>query len=77
VLAQEILASKLLVQTEDMRRVMIDGADVLTVLKRGNGPKSRSERGPGEKGAETPRKTDTAGHSAPEKSPPDNDAPSV
>ena len=77
VLAQEILASKLLVQTEDMRRVMIDGADVLTVLKRGNGPKSRSERGPGEKGAETPRKTDAAGHSAPEKSPPDNDAPSV
>jgi len=37
VLAQEILASRLLVQTEDMRRVVIDGAEVLTVLKRGHG----------------------------------------
>ncbi len=37
VLAQEILASRLLVQTEDMRRIVIDGADVLTVLKRGGG----------------------------------------
>lgn len=37
VLAQEILASRLLVQTEDMRRVVIEGSDVLTVLKRGSG----------------------------------------
>jgi len=37
VLAQEILASRLLVQTEDMRRIVIDGADVLTVLKKGSG----------------------------------------
>ncbi len=37
VLAQEILASRLLVQTEDMRRIVIDGAEVLTVLKRGSG----------------------------------------
>ncbi len=37
VLAQEILASRLLVQTEDMRRIVIEGADVLTVLKRGSG----------------------------------------
>jgi len=36
VLAQEILAGQLLVQTEDMRRVVIDAADVLTVLKKGN-----------------------------------------
>lgn len=35
VLAQEILAGQLLVQTEDSRRVMIDASDVLTVLKRG------------------------------------------
>lgn len=37
VLAQEILASRLLVQTEDMRRIVIEGAEVLTVLKRGSG----------------------------------------
>jgi cell fate regulator YaaT (PSP1 superfamily) len=34
VLAQEILAGQLLVETEDMRRIVIDAADVLTVLKR-------------------------------------------
>ncbi|REJ70227.1 MAG: signal peptidase [Planctomycetota bacterium] len=32
VLAQEILAGQLLVQTEDMRRILIDSADVLTVI---------------------------------------------
>lgn len=37
VLAQEILASQVLVQMEDMRRVLIEGARVLTVLKRGTG----------------------------------------
>ncbi len=36
VLAQEILAGQLLVETEDMRRIAIEAADVLTVLKRGN-----------------------------------------
>ena len=35
VLAQEILAGQLLIQTEDSRRVMIDAGEVLTVLKRG------------------------------------------
>jgi cell fate regulator YaaT (PSP1 superfamily) len=34
VLAQEILAGQVLIETEDMRRVVIDAADVLTVLKR-------------------------------------------
>jgi len=34
VLAQEILASQLLVQTEDMRRMVIDVSDVLSVLPR-------------------------------------------
>lgn len=34
VLAQEILAGQLLVETEDHRRVLIDAADVLTVLGR-------------------------------------------
>lgn len=36
VLAHEILASQLLVETEDRRRVLIDAADVLTVLGRGS-----------------------------------------
>jgi cell fate regulator YaaT (PSP1 superfamily) len=37
VLAQEILAGQLLVETEDHRRVLIDAGEVLTVLKRGAG----------------------------------------
>jgi cell fate regulator YaaT (PSP1 superfamily) len=37
VLAQEILAGQLLVETEDHRRVLIDASEVLTVLKRGGG----------------------------------------
>ncbi|MCH2113384.1 MAG: signal peptidase [Pirellulales bacterium] len=68
VLAQEILASKLLIQTEDMRRVMIDGSDVLTVLKRGSRQKARSTN----KSVETPagpsRKSAPPGHPPPEKS---------
>lgn len=35
VLAHEILASQLLVEMEDQRRVLIDSGDVLSVLKRG------------------------------------------
>jgi cell fate regulator YaaT (PSP1 superfamily) len=35
VLAQEILAGQVMVETEDMRRLVINAADVLTVLKRG------------------------------------------
>ena len=34
VLAQEILAGQILIETEDARRIVIDAADVLTVLKR-------------------------------------------
>jgi cell fate regulator YaaT (PSP1 superfamily) len=41
VLAQEILAGQVLVETEDMRRLVIDAADVLTVLSRG-----KKRRGP-------------------------------
>jgi cell fate regulator YaaT (PSP1 superfamily) len=37
VLAQEILAGQLLVETEDRRRVLIDASEVVTVLKRGAG----------------------------------------
>ena len=39
VLAQEILAGQVLVETEDMRRIVIDAADVLTVLKRERKPR--------------------------------------
>lgn len=46
VLAQEILAGQVLVETEDMRRVVINGADVLTVLSRG-----KSRRGGGDQAA--------------------------
>ncbi|HVT26383.1 MAG TPA: regulatory iron-sulfur-containing complex subunit RicT [Lacipirellulaceae bacterium] len=39
VLAQEILAGQVLVETEDMRRIVIDATDVLTVLKREKRPR--------------------------------------
>ena len=42
VLAQEILAGQLLVETEDRRRILIDSGEVLTVLKRGGGGGSNS-----------------------------------
>ncbi|MCI0334874.1 MAG: signal peptidase [Planctomycetes bacterium] len=38
VLAQEILAGQILIETEDSRRIVIDAADVLTVLKRERKP---------------------------------------
>jgi cell fate regulator YaaT (PSP1 superfamily) len=41
VLAQEILAGQVLVETEDMRRIVIDAADVLTVLKRERKPREQ------------------------------------
>jgi cell fate regulator YaaT (PSP1 superfamily) len=40
VLAQEILVGQVLVETEDMRRIVIDAADVLTVLKREKKPRN-------------------------------------
>jgi cell fate regulator YaaT (PSP1 superfamily) len=46
VLAQEILAGQVLVQMDDMRRLVIDAADVITVLGRGGGrekPGSQTE----------------------------------
>jgi cell fate regulator YaaT (PSP1 superfamily) len=44
VLAQEILAGQLLVETEDHRRVLIDASEVLTVLKRGGAREQTEER---------------------------------
>lgn len=44
VLAQEILAKKLVVEFEDRRRVIVPAAEVLTVLGRGDRPSKPSER---------------------------------
>lgn len=46
VISQAILAQQLLVETEDHRRVLINGQDVLTVLKRGatNKPRAKDNR---------------------------------
>jgi cell fate regulator YaaT (PSP1 superfamily) len=41
VLGQEILAQQLLVQTEDNRRVLIQAAEVLTVIHQGSGRRER------------------------------------
>jgi cell fate regulator YaaT (PSP1 superfamily) len=46
VLAQEILAGQVLIETEDMRRVVINAADVLTVLGRGKRPRSDERSSP-------------------------------
>ncbi len=46
VLAQEILASQILVVGEDSRRFVVAGSDVLTILKRGNGARSRPKKRP-------------------------------
>ena len=44
VLAQEILTSQVLVETEDMRRIVIDASDVLTVLRRGSANTDKNAR---------------------------------
>ena len=54
VLAQEILAGQVLVETEDMRRLVIEAADVLTVLSRG---KKRRDDGPAEPAGDSPSDT--------------------
>jgi cell fate regulator YaaT (PSP1 superfamily) len=48
VLAQEILAGQVLVETEDMRRIVIDAADVVTVLKRERKPREQQQAAPAE-----------------------------
>ena len=52
VLAQEILAGQVLVEMEDARRVVIDAADVLTVLKREKRARRRSRRRAADRSAE-------------------------
>ncbi|MDA7978640.1 MAG: signal peptidase [Pirellulales bacterium] len=63
VLAQEILAGQLMVQTEDSRRILIDASDVLTVLSRGKGRKRKPakkqpavQENPGKEPTKTKRK---------------------
>jgi len=46
VLAQEILAGQLLVQTEDMRRTMIDANEIVSVLSRGNAGQNKRRAAP-------------------------------
>ena len=68
ILAQEILTAQLLIETEDMRRVTIDAADVMTVLKRGGGSRKKKPRGQsGATGGETQRKSesDDSGNAGP------------
>jgi hypothetical protein len=45
VLAQEILAGQILVETEDMRRIVIQASDILTVLSRGKKRPPENEPG--------------------------------
>jgi cell fate regulator YaaT (PSP1 superfamily) len=62
VLAQEILAGQVLIETEDGRRIVIDGADVLTVLKRERRPPT---------GQPAAREADSTDEPAAEELPPD------
>jgi cell fate regulator YaaT (PSP1 superfamily) len=43
ILAHEILASQLLISTEDSRRILINASDVLTVLNKGQGSGARGQ----------------------------------
>ncbi len=79
VLAHEILASQILVVGEDSRRLVIAAADVLTVLKRGNGPqgKPKTSKGPprnrqASEPSQTPENHQKAENSGPDKDEPPN-----
>ena len=90
VLAQEILANRLLVQTEDMRRIVIEAADVLTVVKRGSGggkkksdkkkspesaTKSSAEKDLAKQGSQGTKASKDDPSPSAEKKPQDEDAP--
>src|SRR5688572_7541856 len=66
VLAQEILAGQILVETEDMRRIVIEASDVLTVLKRERKPRAGAPAA--SQSEDTP---ETVDESASESLPPD------
>lgn len=63
VLGQEILAGQLLVQMEDNRRILMEAADVLTVLSRGKGrrrkPSSNRDSSKSDTGKTEPAKSDS------------------
>jgi cell fate regulator YaaT (PSP1 superfamily) len=58
VLAQEILAGQLLIETEDMRRIAIQAADVMTVIARGNSRGKPSRRPEGDAGSDDGRRNE-------------------
>lgn len=58
VLAQEILAGRILVEMEDMRQLALDGSAVLTVLKKGSTSRNRKGKGRSQQG--TPPRSDGA-----------------
>lgn len=68
VLAHEILAGQLLVETEDRRRVLIEASEVLTVLKRGASPdRKETAKAPASESAPpdaTPPEPETGGDAA-------------
>lgn len=65
VLGQEILANQLLIETEDHRRMLIDAADVLSVIRQGGGgDKSRNKPGRGRRGGGPDEKQETPKDSA-------------
>ncbi len=44
VLGQEIIAEQVLVETEDQRRILIDAADVVTVIRDGRQPRHKAKK---------------------------------
>jgi len=79
VLAQEILASQILVLGEDSRRFVVPGSEVLTVLKRGSGSRSRPKEpapeatGGGQPATGSATEANSEKRSNSEKSAPDKD----
>ncbi len=62
VLAQEILVGQLLVEMEDMRRVVIEATDVVTVLSRGKKRRhSREESAADDRSGRPPKKSSAQG----------------
>ncbi len=65
VLAQEILAGQLLIETEDMRRIAIQAADVVTVIARGNSRGKPSRRPEGDADRHDGHRSDPQAKDAP------------
>ncbi|NOY43680.1 MAG: signal peptidase [Planctomycetes bacterium] len=76
VLALEILASQLLVEGEDSRRFVVQGSDVLTVLKKGGGGRRDSKQKRPDNLPESSQKNQQNSPSEAENSSPSKDASS-